>query len=393
MRLLRKLKLNIASHLAELTSQLSEVNPNLIIFTSTNNSNYNFNSKYLFEACLKDLSEYNLLFVINDDILRKRLSKEVGNYFISTDTVSGIFKASRAKLWISSALETPYLVLPFIKNKNRFVYHVGHGVPLKKIGLAEENITILKYINRYFRTRMFTHVLSYSDYWQPVMREAFKSRKIQYINLGQPRNDSLSISKDKVFNELRVVYPEIKHSSSLILYAPTWRNYASTVFFPFKNLTADKLNNELKKSNTFLFFRQHPFFESTIDEKYLEQSNILSFNSDKFPEIMDYLSIFDKLITDYSSIYLDFLCLDRPIAFLPYDIEQYKSYTGFTFDYFDITPGSMLTSKEEFIEFIISDNDTKKTKRDHLILKVNAKKEGNCDENMEFIKTLLMRKS
>lgn len=389
MRLLKQVKSNIASHLTEVISRLFKLNPNLIVFTSTNNSNYNFNSKYLFEACLKELSGHELLFVINDDVLRKRLNKEVGDYFISTNTLSGIFKASRAKLWISSALETPYLVLPFIKNKNRAVYHIGHGVPLKNIGLAEENISVLKYINRYIRTRMFTHVLSYSDYWQPAMKKAFRNKNIQYINLGQPRNDSLNVHKDEIFRKLKIVYPQIDPSSPLILYAPTWRNYAATNFFPFKNLTADELNNELKKKNTYLLLRQHPFFESNIDSSYLKQSNILTFNSDKFPEVMDCLSIFDKLITDYSSIYLDFLCLDKPIAFVPYDIELYNSHTGFTFNYSDITPGVKLTSKKEFIEFITSSSDTKKELRDNLKLKVNAKKEGNCNENIELIKTLL----
>lgn len=58
---------------------------------------------------------------------------------------------------------------------------------------------------------------------------------------------------------------------------------------------------------------------------------------------MDFYNILnavDILITDYSSIYFDFLLLDRPIIFTPIDYEEYKHNRGFLLEPFDFwAPG------------------------------------------------------
>ncbi len=57
--------------------------------------------------------------------------------------------------------------------------------------------------------------------------------------------------------------------------------------------------------------------------------NIVLMNpkSDAYP----LLSLCDALLTDYSSIYFDFLLLDRPMIFYPYDFEDYVTKTGSSF--------------------------------------------------------------
>ena len=51
------------------------------------------------------------------------------------------------------------------------------------------------------------------------------------------------------------------------------------------------------------------------------------------------LGIFDLLVTDYSSIYIDYLLTEKPIVFLPYDKEQYLEGRGMNFGYDEVTPG------------------------------------------------------
>lgn len=49
----------------------------------------------------------------------------------------------------------------------------------------------------------------------------------------------------------------------------------------------------------------------------------------------------DLLITDYSSIYLDYLLLDRPIVFFAYDLEHYvERDRALYFTYESMTPGA-----------------------------------------------------
>ena len=49
---------------------------------------------------------------------------------------------------------------------------------------------------------------------------------------------------------------------------------------------------------------------------------------------------------------LDFLLLDKPMIFIPYDLEQYQSYRGFLFDYDTHTPGDKVGTQAEFMESI-----------------------------------------
>src|SRR5699024_1569439 len=148
-------------------------------------------------------------------------------------------------------------------------------------------------------------------------------------------------------------------------------------------------NDVLLEHNSFLLLRQHPFYGSKISDTFLKQSNILLFNSDKFYEIMDYLPLFDKLITDYSSIYLDYIGLDRPIAFIPYDINYYEKDVSFSLNYESITPGPKIKSFDDLIQFISNSNDDFKEERKSIIKLINAKTSSNCFENAQFIKQLL----
>ena len=73
------------------------------------------------------------------------------------------------------------------------------------------------------------------------------------------------------------------------------------------------------------------------------------YSIDNFNLLLDYdpqLDIYpllkhtDMMITDYSSIYFDYLLLDKPIIFYPYDFEQYtKDDRNLLFDYESMTPG------------------------------------------------------
>jgi hypothetical protein len=61
------------------------------------------------------------------------------------------------------------------------------------------------------------------------------------------------------------------------------------------------------------------------------------------------LGVTDILITDYSSIFFDYLVTDRPVLFYMPDLEQYKSCRGLYLDV-DQLPGPVLTTPEELCE-------------------------------------------
>ena len=78
-------------------------------------------------------------------------------------------------------------------------------------------------------------------------------------------------------------------------------------------------------------------------------SHIISGNYNIFPYTEFLLPYVDILITDYSGMYSDFQLLNRPMIFIPYDLEEYSTYTGVTVNYDKFTAGPCVSSQKEFI--------------------------------------------
>ena len=70
----------------------------------------------------------------------------------------------------------------------------------------------------------------------------------------------------------------------------------------------------------------------------------------------------DILITDYSSIMIEYAILDRPIMFFVYDLDNYlKTERGFYYDFKKTVPGKLVYSSDELIN-AIKNNDFDKDK-------------------------------
>ena len=83
----------------------------------------------------------------------------------------------------------------------------------------------------------------------------------------------------------------------------------------------------------------------------------------------------DALISDYSSVAVDYLQLDRPIGFTLDDVEEYEKNRGFVFDSIrDWLPGVELFSIDDFILFIdnvVNGKDTSREKRKKIFKKMH----------------------
>lgn len=95
-----------------------------------------------------------------------------------------------------------------------------------------------------------------------------------------------------------------------------------------------------------MFVRCHQSEAQRVDTNYGNRVRLI--NSDKVEEITDILNAFDLLITDYSSIYIDYLLTSKPVMFLPYDIDEYSKGRGFNFDYDAVTPGPKPSTFSQF---------------------------------------------
>ena len=92
-----------------------------------------------------------------------------------------------------------------------------------------------------------------------------------------------------------------------------------------------------------------PKLKKILDDiEYNSNGYISIVNHNKCEDLYVILPYIDILLTDYSSIYHDFLLLDRPIYFIPYDYTWYKDFFGFIYDYKKEKPGPEISTFSSF---------------------------------------------
>ena len=118
-----------------------------------------------------------------------------------------------------------------------------------------------------------------------------------------------------------------------------------------------------ENNNSHLFISLHPKF--SLDKYGNSKLGNISFLPSGF-DIYPTLPLFDALITDYSSLFSDFLLLDRFIIFLVYDLEKYKIEMGLFDDFDEMTPGPKVFTNEQLVaelEKILKGKDEYKDRR------------------------------
>ena len=145
----------------------------------------------------------------------------------------------------------------------------------------------------------------------------------------------------------------VSNDKKIILYAPTFRDEEKfNNVFDFLDL--EKFNEKLG-DDYILALRLHPkikdYYRGDISSKgkYVDVSDW-----DSEQELM---LISDMLITDYSSIMIEYCVLNRPIIFFTYDLDSYlASERGFYYDFKDTVPGPIVYSCDELIDVIENDD-------------------------------------
>lgn len=351
---------------------------NIWIFSSVNNSKFNYNSRYLFEYVKENLPEIEPRFVVNDEKERQALSEQYGSeYFIEGNSKEGIQKVLEGGVWFTSAGLPVYG--PWLSGKRKII-NLWHGVPLKKIALLENNASWLyRFYFKWIFSANYTAILTTSRELVAIMAESFGVEQDRIKVWGQPRNDLLfkENSREQILKELYSINFPVKY---LVLYAPTYREFGTTKLFPFADYDQAKLEAFLEKHGIMLLIRYHLEDQGGNCQ---ESKWIRTVNEDKALDIMEILSAFDGVITDYSSIFIDYLLLERPLLFLPYDLEEYKEKRGMNFAYNEVTPGPKPVTMEEFmkeLETLLHDDSYFKEERHRVNLFFNEIQEPCSDK-------------
>lgn len=146
---------------------------------------------------------------------------------------------------------------------------------------------------------------------------------------------------------LRVAFPHVG-DRKVVLYAPTFRGRVNGAKGP-DAMDVPMMRRALGDGYA-LIVKHHPFVKSppAIPED-CRGFAALAGPSDPTDAL---LACADVLVTDYSSVVFEYSLLGRPMAFFTYDLDDYRDWRGFYYDYDELTPGPVLGTTAELADYI-----------------------------------------
>lgn len=302
---------------------------------------YSDNSYALFKYMMENsVDEKELVWLYNEDNMEKKILNEFGKKIkcYKKNSLFGIWKFFRSKKVFCT-----HGIFSFIKTEDKKI-NLWHGMPLKNIGLLDKE-------SKGKTTCDYT--ISTSEIFKIKMKESFGIAEKNVLLTGQPRNDLL-FEKSNFYEKKKI---KRKNYNKIIMYLPTYRKsiigdtredglYEEEKIGIIKLKELKKLNDNLIKNNNLMIIKLHPmdFLQTLQLEKF---SNIIILKTKDLSEINEQLypllGTTDLLITDYSSVWVDYEILNKPIYFAMDDYEEYKLNRGFTIENLqDILPGEII---------------------------------------------------
>lgn len=295
---------------------------NVILFESYNGLNFQGNPYYLYKEYFsnKKYSQYEFYISIKDvDSLKKSLEKR--NLLDNRVHIIKIHSSEYRKV-LSHA---KYLInnvsfnMDFIKKQEQVYLNTWHGTPLKALGRSIKNDPF-ECINAQRNFLLCDYLIAPNEFTKEVFE---KDYMIENINSGKilldgyPRN-SIFYNKNM---EKKVKEKYELNDYISILYMPTWRGTSIGINDVDQISDIQKIAEEL--GNRFkVFVKFHP---AMLNQK---KNFEYCYNIPGDIEIYEFLNAMDILITDYSSVFIDFANTGKKIILYQYDKESYFKDRG-----------------------------------------------------------------
>ena len=326
-------------------------NPRIWVFGAWYGNSYSDNSKTMFEYVTENMPYIDAVWVTGNNAVYKDLLCEHKKVVLKGTKEAKKICGEAGYVFISngaSDVEQNYI------NGARQIW-LWHGMPLKTINYDNKlNDNLKAKINFLFPYNKPYRFISVGDKWAPVFKSAFHISEKQIIVTGLPRNDNF-YNKEK---ELLIVETKKKYNNPLIiLYMPTFRDKEekkgqSTSMFNRFGFDVDTFEEFLEKNNLFFFYKGHFFDLQNRKEEQEKSKRFVAVNDTMYSDLYSFIKDVDLLITDYSSVYFDFLLLRKPVVLAPFDKSEYCGEREFYFDYDDIMEGVKAHNWQEVISII-----------------------------------------
>lgn len=329
-------------------------NKYLWVFGSLRGDSYNDNAKYLYEYVIDKLPHINAVWITRSQEVKKHLSSRGKKCYLSNEPEGRRTRLNAGYAFFTGSLED-FGKYDLCHGAVRVA--LWHGMPLKRLFYAQkqwakENMSLYKGLIAKPKTKLYDRcqrdiTLATSKQTKEYLIQSYEVKPETVLITGQPRNDAL-FDKNVTFS----LKKKLKHPRGhrFVLYMPTWRKlrkhdpFLEGIILELKK--DDGFTRELKNRKTKLYIKPHPL--AYIDSTGGKEMVVLPSISDV--DTQHLIAAADVLITDYSSVFIDYALLDRPIHFFVPDIKENDKYQK----------GLFLTY-DEFAEFYFEGLETFKS--------------------------------
>ncbi|MGN0521726.1 MAG: CDP-glycerol glycerophosphotransferase family protein [Eubacterium sp.] len=332
-----------------------EIDDKMVLYETFCGRGISCNPAAIFRYLLKDerFSDFTHVWVLEKNELTDAVAKEFeGNKhikFIEPFKEEYFEYLSRAKYLINNCTWQRY----FVKKEGQVVINTWHGIPLKSLGFDEPNGRISA-DNAVRNFLLSDYIISPVEYTTNHFRKSYQLEGIfegKIIETGYPRIDETHhVDKENLAHLLHKCGVSYDPKKKLILYAPTWRgsNFRNPDIDidEYDNFINTVYNNVDKNEYQVLFKPHHIVYKALADKGLLKDNFV--------PATIDTNSLLgatDILVSDYSSIFFDFLVTGRPIIFYVPDLSSYAQSRGLYFQIEDL-PGPVSDSLDEVAYWI-----------------------------------------
>jgi len=334
-------------------------NKNIWVFGSWFGRSYSDNSRYVFEYVCLNESSIRAVWLTHEEKVLEQVHSAGGEAYLINSLMGYLmsYRVALVFLTCGSADVNPVASFGAIK------IQLWHGTPLKKIGLDDQITTnpnqssLYKALKILWRTLFpFTSdkydlIISASPLVSKRLATAFGVAPSQIKVTGYPRAD-LILSPKPLFIPAVEAFRKKYNARYVICYFPTHRGEGYRDINLFENFDIEGLNDCLSRHEAVFFIKLHYYhknYKMSLGSD-IESSRICWLSDDEVNDVNQLLTHIDLLITDYSSVYFDYLLLDRPIIFAPFDIDSYITYDREFYEDYDLaTPGPKCKNWHELI--------------------------------------------
>lgn len=332
---LKQIISDIKYHLYRPLFYYCPVKKNRIILNNFNGKGFGDSPKYIANEIIKQKLPFELIWIVKN----KKTYVPNGIKKVQVRSIKEAYMYATASVIICNSKQR----LPFKKKEGQYYIQTWHGAfPLKYIEQEAETLLSKRYIKHSKKDSAITDLMiSGSGMETEVMKKSFWYTG-EIFECGIPRDDIYFNQDKKSIEQLKLKY-KLPLNVKIAVYAPTFRDNGKTDAY---NLNLENILialNQKTNEEWICIVRLHPNI-SYRDDLFTYNDKII--NGSQYADPQELFVIADFLITDYSSVMMDFGIMQKPVALYFPDFEEYQKDRGLR-PIFDILPFPYSYTNEE----------------------------------------------